>query len=247
MRDFLLEHLACFPVLLAIKSNVLLQRKPMRSQSIQSRFFHFMGLLVLMVGVSYSSSAAGNDAESNRLIQSYSSAVKSKDIALIKTAWTDLNNNKEAVEYMQKNMPHLYYAFQMRGLYFQMDNIDANHAKNVTQEDHNGPPAEEAASRAQDVNQALPEIKQFSVSEPEVNPLPPNGEIVDRSKNASRRNNRDIAIGNPNQNRQANQMLIESRTRSFYDQKFQKVPDALVPRGSVQEASQETSQQTSSP
>jgi hypothetical protein len=192
-------------------------------------------VVVVLVVLCFGKPLLADELESQRLIEAYANAVETSDLSAIKTAWTDLNNNKEAVEYMQKNMPKINYLFQVRGLYFQMADIEAKQAKTAAE----APAAEQAAvEAAQNVQTQPAEAAHFSVSAPEPNPLPTNGEIVARSKNAVLRDNREVALDNPNQNRQDNKTILQNRAEGFREQKFQQPPDVLVPRTTGQQASQ---------
>jgi hypothetical protein len=176
--------------------------------------------------------AVPSDEESKRLIQSYVDAVETGDLGLIKTAWNNLNGNPEAVEYMRVHYPKLNYLFEVRGLYFEMDKIEEQYAKE-------GAPLSEQAVLELQKNQVSPsqEVAPFSVSQPEADPMPTNGEIVARHPNSVERTNQDAALGNPNQNRLGNEKLIKSRTDAFYENKFQQAPQVLVPRGGDETAS----------
>jgi hypothetical protein len=209
----------------------------MRSQFVEARFVQAIVFFSMSLLISSSSIAAGDDAEVNRLIDAYVSAVATKDLNLIKTAWTDLHNNPDAVAYMQKNKPQLNYLFQVRGLYFDMAEIEAGHSQILSGEKENASVAEGAASKLQDANNPPGGVEQFSVSPAAADRLPTNGEIVARSKNVVLRDNKDIALGNPNQNRQDNKTIIQNRAQGFLEQKFQKAPEVLVPSADDQASS----------
>jgi hypothetical protein len=188
------------------------------------RLLTIPALLILAFFVSPLSQAA-DEAEAKRLITAYTDALGTNDLEQVKTAWHDLNNSPESVEYMQKNMPRLHYMFQVRGLYFQVDNIDVDEKSTVQQEGQEStstpPPESGRETKAQ--------VEHFSVSEAQTGRPLTNGEIAERAKDAVLRDNRDIAIGNPNQNRQDNQTLIQNRAQAHHNQKFQKAPQVLVP------------------
>src|SRR5690348_10006927 len=155
----------------------------MRRQSIEALLIQVLFVLFVFVPVSLQA-APGDDAESIRLIKAYTNAVETNDLVQIKAAWNDLNNNKVAVEYMQKNMPRLTYLFQVRGLYFQMADIDAKRAEALAAQQRTGPEAEAVTTQVQGTGKTPATVEPFSVSEPEANRLPTNGEIVARSQNA---------------------------------------------------------------
>jgi hypothetical protein len=204
----------------------------MSFQSVKNKLI--VGLVVLILSSpALVSLASDQEYDSLPLIQAYANASQNGDLNAIKTAWTNLNNNQQAVTVMQKNFPSLYYLFQVRGLYFQVSDLQATQPKS----DVTLPPVEEAAEQTQSIHSESPEIKKFSVSPPQPNPLPSNGEVVERSKDAPFRDNRNIALDNPNQNRLDNKTLIDRRKDAFHEQKFQKAPDLLVPRGDNQSTS----------
>ncbi len=187
-----------------------------------------MAAVVLALLILLPSSMAADEEESKRLIAAYTDALGTNDLELIKTAWNDLNNSPESVEYMKTNMPQLHYMYQVRGLYFQVDAIDIGEGQGAVKEDNKAAVPEADAPA---VEETKAQIEPFSVSAPGTGRPLTNGEIAERAKNTVLRDNRDIAVGNPNQNRQDNRTLIQNRSQAYYEQKFQEAPKALVPTG----------------
>ena len=191
-------------------------------------------LLFVLSIFSVVSFAALDDPEADGLIKAYVTALQSNDIGEIKGSWDDLNNNKDAVEYMHQNMPQLHYLFQVRGLYFQMQAIQAKRSEFFNDKQGAASTVEETAEMLKkDLLPGAAEVAKFSLSDPDVSRARTNGDIVAATQGSFKTDNQAIALGNPNQNRIDNKDFVRNRVESLYGQKFQEVPKELAPRGDV--------------
>lgn len=186
----------------------------------------FLCLCLLSAGFSLPSYA--DDDASKRLIQSYIDAVKTDDPVLIKSAWTALDNDEDAKEYMEIYTPQLGYLFRIRGLYMQIEDIQSSRPEFFS----GAAPSETLETLKSDLSpQAVEEVAKFSISEEDRTRFRTNRDIVMSTKGKQLPDNRSIAISNPNQNRQPNDDYVQNRADSMFGQKFQESPGQLVPRG----------------
>lgn len=193
-----------------------------------------IALLVLLSVFCQAGFAANDNPEADRLIQSYVNAVQSNDPELIKSAWNDLNDDQDAVVYMRQEMPQLHYLFQVRGLYFQMQAIQEQRPEFFNDKQGVSATVEDAAETLKkDLSAEAVEVANFSVSGPDPRRSRTNGDIAAAAQGITKIDNRQIALGNPNQNRIDNKDLIQDRAQAYFDQKFQEPAAELVPRGNV--------------
>lgn len=197
-------------------------------RSISGVFF-----LICLVSVFSVRLSAGQDHEdAKQLIDTYIKAVRADDPILIKSSWTALNNDEEALNYMRVTMPRLDYLFRVRGLYMQIQEIQASHPEFFDGKNPSVSLKRSVNTLRKDLSaQAVEEVTKFSVSEPDKTIRRTNGEIVADAQGKPLIDNREIAIGNPNQNRIDNKEYVRNRADRMFSGKFQTAPDELVPRG----------------
>jgi hypothetical protein len=185
-----------------------------------------------LFGASVRLSADQNHEHANQLIDAYIQAVRADDAILIKSSWTALNNDQEALNYMRATMPRLDYLFRIRGLYMQIQDIQSSRPEFLGGQNSFPTLRESVKTLKKDLSpKAVDEVEKFSVSEPDKTIRRTNGEIVADAQGKPLIDNREIALGNPNQNRIGNDEYVRNRADRMFSQKFQKASDELVPRG----------------
>ncbi|GEM_PF-5170632 len=209
----------------------------MKSRTLKFYFFSFHAVIFFGVVLSVCSPfgfTAENNSETIGLIQTYVDAVKTNDPGLIKDAWGDLNNSQDAITYMRQNMPQLYYLFQVRGLYLEMQEIQSRRPELFGDKQTNSATIEGAVETLKnDLSPGAIEVAKFSVSEPDLTRPRTNRDIALAAQGAVKIDNREIALSNPNQNKIDNKDFVQNRARSLFDQKFQEPATELVPRGDI--------------
>jgi hypothetical protein len=190
-------------------------------------------VLICLISVCSVRLSADQDHEhAKQLIDTYIKAVRTDDPVLIKSSWTALNSDQEALGYMRATMPRLDYLFRIRGLYMQIQDIQAGHLEFIGGKDPSLSLNKSVSILKKDLSaQAVEDVTKFLVSEPDKTIRRTNGEIVADAQGKPLIDNREIAIGNPNQNKIDNKEYVQTRADRMFAQKFQTSPGELVPRG----------------
>lgn len=166
------------------------------------------------------------------LIENYIRSLDDDDPSRIKAAWNALDQDREALSYMQESMPKLAYLFRVRGLYIQLQELQAERPELFGGADPSVSVARSVQSFRNDLSpQTIARIEKFSLSPDDRSQRRTNQDIVLESQGRPLQDNRTIALSNPNQDRINNIQYINNRLDRLYDQKFQEVPRELVPRG----------------
>lgn len=195
-------------------------------------FLSFLTLVCLFVCFPVTLCFAEQEDESIRLINAYIQAVNADDPVGIKSTWSALDQNQQALAYMQVNMPKLAYLYRVRGLYIQLQELQADRPELFGGKNPSVSIARSVKTLSIDLSpQAVLQVEKFSLSPKDQLRLRTNQDIVRQAQGRPIGDNRLIALLNPNQNRIGNIQYINNRRDTMFFQKFQEVPDELVPRG----------------
>lgn len=190
-------------------------------------------ICVLVFGSLPANAYAQSDG-TREAINAYIRAVNADDPVRITSAWKALDQNQEALIFMRQNMPRLAYLFRVRGLYMQLTELQAHRSELFGGGDASGSVDRSVRALRSDLSpRAIERIEKFSVSDPDRSRRRTNQDIVLEAQGRPLLDNRSIALSNPNQNRIGNIQYIKNRLDFLYGQKFQQVPEELVPRGNT--------------
>lgn len=191
----------------------------------------FLWIFMLLIFPAYLSAEQDHE-HAKQLIDTYIKAVRVDDPGLVKASWMALNNDEEAMKYMRANIPRLDYLFRIRGLYMQIQEIQASHPEFFGGKNPSLSLKNSVGILRKDLSvQAVEDVIKFSLSKPDKTIRRTNGEIVRDAQGQPLIDNREIALGNPNQNRIDNKEYVRNRADRMFSQKFQNAPGELVPRG----------------
>ncbi len=180
----------------------------------------------------FSGPSFADQENSIRLIENYLRSVDADEPSRIKAAWNALNQDQEALDHMQKTMPRLAYLFRVRGLYMQIQELQAERPELFGGNNPSVSVARSVQTLRKDLSpQAISQVEKFSTSPDDRSRRRTNQDIVQEARGRPLQDNRTIALSNPNQNRLGNVQYIKNRLDFLYSQKFQEVPEELVPRG----------------
>ncbi|MBL8014483.1 MAG: hypothetical protein JNN05_11610, partial [Candidatus Omnitrophica bacterium] len=93
---------------------------------IVKRFYIFVFLIAIFLRASFPVFGDENTQNFQQLIDDYVQAVHSNDAQQIKTTWSALNQDEAAKAYMRENMPGVEYLFNIRGLYFELQDYQSS-------------------------------------------------------------------------------------------------------------------------
>ncbi len=203
-----------------------------KTRWVSRSFAWFLMFFCFFVCVPGSLCLADQDDESIQLINTYIQAVNAGDPVGIGSAWIALDQNPQALAYMQVNMPKLAYLYRVRGLYMQLQELQADRPDLFGGEDPSVSIVRSVQTLRSDLApQALSQVEKFSVSSQDRLRPRTNQDIVLDAQGRPLQDNRKIALSNPNQDRIGNIQYIKNRVDTMFSQKFQEVPGELVPRG----------------
>lgn len=189
------------------------------------RFIVRAFILFSFLSAIFPAQLCADDEQAKRIITDYIKAVQADDPVLIKTAWTALNDDEEALNYMKIYMPKLDYLFGIRGLSLDIQDIQESYPEYLEGQ-------ESATISDENFSPGAVEVEKFSVSEPDKTERRTNRDIVMEAQGRTLVDNGTIALNNPNQNRTDNEDFVRSRKNVMFAEKFQQAPKELVPRGS---------------
>jgi hypothetical protein len=163
-------------------------------------------LLILMITFSLSIPCFAQTAEDyyTTMIDNFAQAVKDKDEEAITLAWTQLNADPQAKEYMDVHYPVIAADFRLTQTV-----IESNQVLQKVQSTY--PQPIQFPQRPQRPTFFKPLTNEDTVIARPNNLQPTNQEIQQRLLNAPPPDNQTTAANLPNQNRQSNQDFIQGR------------------------------------
>jgi hypothetical protein len=148
--------------------------------------------------------------EEINLIRDFEQAAFKRDTAQIQRAHFALSQNEAALILMKEKFPRIYYAYDMRTLYFKAQRFKAGEGAEAP--DTSVEADFEKKIRSRDSVTTLPSNKEF-VENNENSKKPTNRERVMQLPNQDRIDNRTRGLSNPIQNRPSNREIINNRLR----------------------------------